>query len=1419
MKGDSCLTYSSYLALNVVLHGSVMTSPVRPLLVALWVFGAAAICAGTASVTLAQEPAPVRPAVGTPPASPGIGGRAGSEPAGATSPSDRGLRFLELEESRTPVDAGIARPRRRFAVCIGIDGYPSGCGYGRLQFAGNDAIAVAESLLARCAFDRVLLMTDANVPQEILGKFIGPRLEVDKDLRRDTIRNRIESFLAQATGVDDVIVFYYAGHADAGRTAYLVPIDYHKKQAPTKTIGVSEIFQLLMSEPIYARNKLVILDACRSSPTDPDGRIMAPGFREALVQPDQRMMVITACDARESSHESVELQHGRFTWALIQAMAGDAYPPGEENLLVTDICKYVANIFESKGWGGSRAEGAGRQNPQLFSTGLLVFALAHWEVPKPQPLDQFEWEDLRRDHREARKLYLGNQLEQASSKYRYCLRVIESPPQEDQTVRRLRGRLLAERARTSYRLGRPAAVEADLKLAESLTDNDPAALEVRGYLAYDGGHYDQAAGQLERAIAGQAVDGDIPGYLFFRLGMALHHLERFEPAATYFLKATEASERFALKRDAAQYRRWAAQSFAAVSRLDVAEKLLRDVLSRLKGLPGEDSQLEVAATRLALAEVLSDGGQYRQAIDEASAALAIVRKGGRTKLPDLTRCLHLLADIQERMGDYPGSEARYQEALKLLEGVADRPGQGYARLLNDLAGLYLRQGRYSRAVDLLRRSLEITAETRGKEISQYAIILSNLGLAYYFEGEYPRAEPLMRQALAIQRKVRGEKHPQTASNLHNLAMLLEAKGDFVRARTSFEQALAIRRQSLGEQHPDTAASLDNLARLLVAQGDYAAARPLYEQALAIRRKGLPPDHPYIAQSLNNLGLLQSELREYAAAKQSHEQALAIYRKSLPRNHPDVATALNNLASLLRDQGNYPAARPLMEQAVMIYRQALGEHHPNYAKALSNLALLLEEQGDYAAARPLMERALVIRKEMLGDRHPDTAESLSNLAALLRTQGDSAGAEPLLRQALEIDQSNLQLAAAGLSEREQLAMARKFRPSLDAYMSLAPEAHRSSDTAYVFILRSKGTVFEHQRRLRAERMLLREAHDPEVARLFGELQETARRLATLAMATPDPKQAQAWRAKIAELTERKEHLEADLARRSAVFRAGRKQPTPAQLQAALPRDVALVDFLEYTHSSPPPQGKGKLRSERRVVAFVVRPDRPIARLDLGPIEPIEVAVDRWRRSYGAGKTPPAGETDPGAELRKRLWEPLAQHLEGVRVILVSPDGPLNGLSWAALPGSKEGTFLVHEYAFAVVPVPHLLPELLRAPPQRAKRPPSLLLVGGIDFGQAKEHDTEPRSGKLPRVPVFRFLHGTESEVIDIRDTIRRRLPRRTSPNGAAQGQGDQDGGPGRRAAASLRAPGHQRVFRTAVAALGPRSRVEPIRQPWRAGGGD
>src|SRR5262249_17812984 len=147
---------------------------------------------------------------------------------------------------------------------------------------------------------------------------------------------------------------------------------------------------------------------------------------------------------------------------------------------------------------------------------------------------------------------------------------------------------------------------------------------------------------------------------------------------------------------------------------------------------------------------------------------------------------------------------------------------------------------------------------------------------------------------------------------------------------------------------------------------------------------------------------------------------------------------------------------------------------------------------------------------------------------------------------------------------------------------------------------------------------------------------------------------------------------------------------------------------------------------------------------------------WRSSSRLGKKP-SGKADPALALREELWLPLEKHLEGARVVLVSPDGPLNGLPLAALPGPKPGEFLVQRYAFAVVPVPQLLPALLAPGPRQGQ--PRLLLVGGIDFGKGKAS-----SGQPP----YRALRGTESEVNDLRAAFEDAFPDAPAPRRLRKG---------------------------------------------------
>ena len=124
---------------------------------------------------------------------------------------------------------------------------------------------------------------------------------------------------------------------------------------------------------------------------------------------------------------------------------------------------------------------------------------------------------------------------------------------------------------------------------------------------------------------------------------------------------------------------------------------------------------------------------------------------------------------------------------------------------------------------------------------------------------------------------------------------------------------------------------------------------------------------------------------------------------------------------------------------------------------------------------------------------------------------------------------------------------------------------------------KGMVFRRERLARAAEQT------PELAALFRKLQQVAGQLAALAWATPDPQQAARWRESIAQLSEKKERLEAELSARSADFRRAKTSSTLEDIQAALPKDVVLVDFLEFgrlERFAVPQRGGLGLRFEQR-----------------------------------------------------------------------------------------------------------------------------------------------------------------------------------------------------------------------------------------------
>ena len=72
-----------------------------------------------------------------------------------------------------------------------------------------------------------------------------------------------------------------------------------------------------------------------------------------------------------------------------------------------------------------------------------------------------------------------------------------------------------------------------------------------------------------------------------------------------------------------------------------------------------------------------------------------------------------------------------------------------------------------------------------------------------------------------------------------------------------------------------------------------------------------------------------------------------------------------------------------------------------------------------------------------------------------------------------------------------------------------------------------------------------------------------------------------------------------------------------------------------------------------MAFVVRADKPVDRVELGPGAPIQDSIEAWRRSFGMATS--NARPEPGQEIRRLVWDQLEPHLEGATTILISPDG--------------------------------------------------------------------------------------------------------------------------------------------------------------------
>jgi CHAT domain-containing protein len=752
---------------------------------------------------------------------------------------------------------------------------------------------------------------------------------------------------------------------------------------------------------------------------------------------------------------------------------------------------------------------------------------------------------------------------------------------------------------------------------------------------------------------------------------------------------------------------------AASSTLALAERVVAIKEQRV----GRD-QPEQATSLENLGALHSERGEFSAAIPLYERALSIRTRASEHNDSALAANLDASALPLIFLERFAEAEAKLQRSQRLREGIGGQSTLAWARTLTLEALLYRYRGNYASAEPLLEHARGIQRRVSPNHPDS-AFTLQVQGDVLFLRGDTPGAQRVWTDGLAIAERAFGPQHPAIAVLLHRLYSAVKASGRVAEARLLIERARKIGQESLAPCHREIPTLLSDSAGTATYEGDYAEAQKLYAESLRTVMRCLGPNHSLTATVIHNEGTLAMEMGDLAASERLHQRAVRIWSNALGANHPYVARGLDALAEVVAKRAEPRRALVLYERALAIRERSLGPNHPDVAWTLTNIAQLAAVsgdlrgasrrvgqaldiyqrgglpqepdhlaralqlrgrietlRGDYATARATYAQALTTREDLFGPAHPLAAESTADVAS---ANFELGAYDEALRSALDAEETgrdHLQFTIRYLPERQAMAYAATRPRGLDLALSITA-AGKAATPASVLdaVIRSRGVILD-ELAARAQAA----AADPQVVSANSAFVAAQQRYANLMLRSLQGEDSVPPQV-LETARQQKEDAERSMAEQSATARAelARARVGLEDLRRALPVGSALVSFVRYDRTSV------GTRQARRVatkvpayVAIVSRADNAEIRvLPLGTASSIERLVEVWRAEAGGRSIATAASAREAermyraaaSALRVRIWDPLAESLQGASRVFIVPDGSLNLVSFAALPSGS------------------------------------------------------------------------------------------------------------------------------------------------------
>ena len=729
-----------------------------------------------------------------------------------------------------------------------------------------------------------------------------------------------------------------------------------------------------------------------------------------------------------------------------------------------------------------------------------------------------------------------------------------------------------------------------------------------------------------------------------------------------------------------------------------------------------------------LAVTYSNLGDFDRVASLEQRALTIAQKNWGPEHPETLTLLHNIAATYDRAGKYDKALPLYEQVLAAKERALGSDHPELAPTLQNLAGIYQKTKDRNKARSLYERALAIIEKTLGPDHPDAVSIRNDLSRFQTprntVEGPSPELLSLQKD-LALSEKKLGPDHPQTAAILVTLASTYAKLGNYAQARLLYRRALTTQEQALGPEHHALTDTLHGMAKVHEAMRNYDKALSFHKRALAINEKSLGPDHYYTALSLTRLAYSYALIGDLAQSRPLFQRARTIMENTVGSDAPAVAAPLLGLSIVgppdqkeeLAEQAtrllepylpNQPYIFQDFESALTLVAQIEAKVEQWSIQKLkyflekgklrkNSLELPSEIKNDLAELASTIEKLRAAMQKNLPIQHPQyraTAELMSRVAHLYILAQQYEKALHTFQWSLPAEDHYFANVFSASSEQQKRQFTERARWNYIFALSLISEKF-SSDPNVVrwgleLVLRRKGIILDAQTLVQEEQYGTRSEN---VLQARQRLQKLRSDLSHLVLTRSSQEKEEIYSHTYKDLEDSIAREEEFLALHSRVVAQElvRRDLTAEMVAKRLPKRSALVEFVRVwplamaggsdvqmaAYASSP---LGKVLPS--YLAFVLTSDNQITLVNLGRAHAIDTAISETLTALNDStfRTDLAAHTETTnaklAELYDLLILPLEHVLDTSSSLIVSPDGELNKVPFAALR-TPNGRYLVEQ----------------------------------------------------------------------------------------------------------------------------------------------